>query len=101
MARWQGTTTQRGYGRTHRQERERRLTIYRPGDICAHGGEPLAYWPLSLARIMLDLPHNADRTAYLPGLACRRHNRGDGARRKNRGYRRSPSPKTVTPSRQW
>lgn len=84
MARWQGTTTARGYGHTHRAERERRLALYRPGDICAHGGEPLLWWPLSLARHYLDLPHTTDRGGYLPGLSCRRHNRADGARRGNR-----------------
>jgi hypothetical protein len=74
----------RGYGNQHRAERERRLLAYRPGDICAHGGETLQWWPVSLARRFLDLPHNADRTGYLPGLSCRRHNRGDGATRGNR-----------------
>jgi hypothetical protein len=100
MARWTGTTAERGYGNTHKLERERRLAVYRPGDICAHGGEPLAYWPLQLARKFLDLPHTADRSTYLPGLSCRRHNRADGAIRRNRGYRRG-TPKTVTPSRMW
>ena len=78
-----GTTTQRGYGSPHARERERRLAAYRPGDICAHGGEPLQWWPLAYARRFLDLPHNADRTGYLPGLSCRRHNRAEGATRGN------------------
>jgi hypothetical protein len=104
------TTAQRGYGTEHRKERERRLAIYRPGDICAHGGEPLAYWPLAYARQYLDLPHNADRTGYLPGLSCRRHNRIDGAVRGNvmRGKRRqrqaAPAAVAVTQwqaSRDW
>jgi hypothetical protein len=82
--RWTGTTTQRGYGHGHQSERERRLARYRPGDLCAHGGEPLQYWPLSVARRYLDLPHTSDRTGYLPGLSCRRHNRADGAVRGNR-----------------
>jgi hypothetical protein len=82
--RWTGTTAQRGYGHGHQSERERRLARYRPGDICAHGGEPLQYWPLSVARRYLDLPHTTDRTGYLPGLSCRRHNRADGAVRGNR-----------------
>lgn len=82
--RWQGTTTQRGYGAPHQRLREQRLALYRPGDICAHGGEPLRYWPLAVARRFLDLPHTADRTGYLPGLSCRRHNRADGATRGNR-----------------
>ena len=83
MARWQGTTTQRGYGAGHKRERERRLALYRPGDICAHGGESMWWWPVQVARQFLDLPHTADRAGYLPGLACRKHNRGDGARRRN------------------
>jgi hypothetical protein len=88
--RWarRGTTTQRGYGSPHQAERERRLAAYQPGDICAHGGEPLPYprlrWTpaglVGIARQFLDLPHNADRSGYLPGLACRAHNRSDGQR---------------------
>ena len=82
--RWRGTTAQRGYDHQHRAERERRLAQYRPGDLCAHGGEPLTWWPLAVARRYLDLPHTADRSGYLPGLSCRRHNRADGAIRGNR-----------------
>ena len=84
MARWKGTTSERGYGSGHQRLREQRLQRYRPGDICAHGGEPLAYWPLAYARRYLDLPHMADRSGYLPGLSCRRHNRAEGASRGNR-----------------
>jgi len=100
MQRWarRGTTTARGYGHTHRTERERRLKAYRPGDICAHGGEPLLWWPIQVARRYLDLPHNADRTGYLPGLACRRHNRGEGATRGNK-QRRTVS--TWATARRW
>jgi len=84
--RWarKGTTTQRGYHSRHQAERERRLLAYRPGDVCAHGGEPMLWWPLPVARQFLDLPHTDDRSGYLPGLACRAHNRADGARRGNR-----------------
>jgi hypothetical protein len=97
--RWTGTTTQRGYGADHRAERERRLKLYRPGDICAHGGEPLLWWPVQIARRYLDLPHNRDRSGYLPGLSCRRHNRSEGATRGNqaRGMRR----RMVRSSRAW
>jgi hypothetical protein len=38
------------------------------------------WWPLAVARRFIDLPHNADRSGYLPGLACRTHNRRDGQR---------------------
>ena len=98
MARWKGTTKQRGYGYTHQRERERRLAAYRPGDLCVHGGEPMWWWPLTVARRFLDLPHTADRTSYLPGLSCRRHNRADGARR---GNAKRGMLKAWRTSRQW
>lgn len=79
-----GTTAQRGYGSGHQAERERRLLLYRPGDLCAHCGRPMTYWPPGAARRFLDLPHTADRSGYLPGLAHRSCNRGDGARHGNR-----------------
>lgn len=82
------STSARGYGAEHKAERERRLAAYQPGDTCAHGGEPMWWWPLATARQFLDLPHTADRSGYLPGLACRRHNRADGARTANRRRRR-------------
>ena len=84
MARWKGKTAERGYHHKHQAERERRLNAYRPGDTCAHGGEPMWWWPLSLARRFLDLAHTTDRSGYLPGLSCRRHNRAEGAARGNR-----------------
>lgn len=106
--RWQGTTTQRGYGSQHQQERERRLAQYKPGDRCAHGGEPMWWWPLELARTHLHLPHTPDRTGYLPGLACARHNLADGARTTNRRRRhrrqqpwQPPLPLPWQPSRDW
>ena len=82
--RWHGKTADRGYGHTHQAERERRLRIYRPGDICVIGGEHMPWWPLSIARRFLDLAHDHVNGGYLPGLACRRHNRGEGAARGNR-----------------
>jgi hypothetical protein len=96
--RWQGSTAQRGYGHHHQAERKRRLAVYRPGDLCAHGGEPLMYWPLAVARRYLDLPHLADRSGYLPGLSCRKHNRADGA---IRGNRKRGSIKQWASARQW
>ena len=93
-----GTTAQRGYSSAHQAERERRLARYRPGDVCAHGGEPLMYWPLSAARRYLDLPHTADRSGYLPGLSCRYHNRKDGA---VRGNKQRHSISTLRTSRKW
>jgi len=95
--RWRGTTAQRGYGPAHQAERRRRLAAYRPGDICAHGGEALAYNPAIAARF-LDLPHTTDRRGYLPGLSCRRHNRGEGA---SRGNRSRPAAKRWARARRW
>jgi hypothetical protein len=77
-------TAARGYGSQHKAERERRLKLYRPGDVCAHGGEQMWWWPLAIARQFIDLPHTTDRTGYLPGLACRRCNRGEPNRRRRR-----------------
>ncbi len=82
-----GTTTQRGYGHTHQTERKRRLVLYRPGDICAMGGEPLSY-PRVTAWDWLDLAHDHANGGYLPGLSCRTHNRGEGATRGNRMWQR-------------
>jgi hypothetical protein len=100
MQRWgsRGTTAERGYHSKHQKLREQRLAVYRPGDICAHGGEQMWWWPLAVARRFLDLPHNADRSGYLPGLSCRRHNRGEGATRGNRMRGRVRAWRT---SRSW
>ncbi len=102
--RWTGTTTQRGYGHGHQSERERRLAAYRPGDPCAHCGEPMTWWPLAVARRYIDLPHTSDRGGYLPGLAHRYCNRRDGAVRGNRMRARSPArtvPLPLRTSRRW
>lgn len=106
--RWTGTTTQRGYHGKHKAERQRRLAAYRPGDICAHGGEHMPYPPpvrvtdrngsTRLVSPYLDLPHTDDRTGYLPGLSCRRHNRRDGA---VRGNRQRAQPAQWAAARRW
>ncbi len=91
MARWTGTTTERGYGSRHQRERRRQLARWRPGQPCARCGHPM--WnPASI-----DLGHTPDRTGYA-GLEHARCNRADGARRgnKRRGLRRM-----VTASRRW
>jgi len=93
MARWKGTTTQRGMGSGHQRLRQHRLARYRPGDICTHGGEQMFYplpvqvrdrYGTRLVSPWLDLPHTADRSGYLPGLSCSKHNRSEGATRGNR-----------------
>jgi hypothetical protein len=83
MPRWQGSAAERGYGAEHQRERARRLALYRPGDLCAMGGEPLPY-PKAIAAQWLDLQHDHANGGYLPGLSCRAHNRAEGASRGNR-----------------
>ena len=82
MARYTGTTAQRGYSYAHQRLRMQRLAVWRPGDPCAHCGQPMMYrWLLTASggRVSaLDLPHNDQRTGYLPGLAHRGCNRRDG-----------------------
>ena len=98
----QRTTAQRGYGRQHQLERLAYVAIYRPGQPCAIGGEPLWQPPR-----LLDLAHDHTNGGYL-GLACRHHNRTDGARRAGRltatrwtwGPGRSRIPR-VQPGRRW
>jgi hypothetical protein len=82
------------YGWDHRTIRRQRAAVYRPGDICAIGGEPLWQPPA-----LLDLAHDHVNGGYLPGLACRFHNRREGAIRGNliRGMTRRQS----RPPRRW
>ena len=100
--RWarKGTTTSRGYGHAHQAERERRLKLYRPGDPCAHCRRAITYWPLSVARRYVDLPHTADRTGYLAGLAHRSCNRRDGQRVATAARYGTP-PRAWQQARQW
>ena len=103
--RWarKGSTTARGYGREHQAERERRLAAYKQGDPCAHCGAPITWWPVSVARRYLDLPHTADRSGYLPGLAHRYCNRRDGQRVTTAilNARRGKVTRPWQASRQW
>jgi hypothetical protein len=91
------STSSRGYGAQHQAERERRLAAYQPGDQCNMGGEPLRWWPLAVARRYLDLAHDHANGGYLPGLACRRHNRG--APNRQRSMRRQAVRVRTTPPR--
>ena len=82
MPRQRAGSTARGYGPAHQKLRRQRLAQWRPGDPCAHCGQPMMYrWllmPDGRRTSLLDLPHNEDRTGYLPGLAHRNCNRRDG-----------------------
>lgn len=73
------------YGPAHRRARAWHVARYRIGDPCAIGGEPL-----TVPARYLDLAHDHANGGYL-GLACRPHNRGEGATRGNR--MRGPLPR--------
>jgi hypothetical protein len=75
------------YAGEHQALRKRRVAVYRIGDPCAIGGEPLV-----VAAVWLDLAHDHVNGGYLPGLACRYHNRSEGAIRGNR--QRGPLPRS-------
>lgn len=57
--RQRGTTTQRGYGWTHQQQRARDLSAYDPADPCPKCGQPLGGDPSQL-----DEGHTPDRQGY-------------------------------------
>jgi hypothetical protein len=82
------------YDGAHVAARAAYVARFRPGQPCAIGGEPLWRHTLRKWCDLLDLAHDHKRGGYL-GLACRRHNRGEGAARGNRmrGLRRRlPAP---------
>jgi hypothetical protein len=71
------TTTERGYGWTHQQERARWQRVVDEGRaICAKCGKAI------LPGQPWDLGHTDDRTAYT-GPECVKCNRSDGAARGN------------------
>jgi hypothetical protein len=67
--RQRGTTTQRGYGWAHQQQRASDLAAYDPDQPCPRCGQPLGDDPSRL-----DLGHTPDRSGYegLTHLACNR-----------------------------
>lgn len=73
------------YGSEHRRARSLAVARYRIGDRCVIGGEVLA-----VTAERLDLAHDHVNGGYL-GLACRFHNRSEGASRGNR--LRGPVPR--------
>jgi hypothetical protein len=73
------------YGPEHWRARKLAVAAYRVGDPCSIGGEPLTVAPR-----WLDLAHDHVNGGYL-GLACRFHNRSEGATRG--GRLRGPLPR--------
>ena len=84
MARYQGSTTARGYGSQHQALRARLLAAWRPGQPCARCGQPMNYrWTTDRTGrkvSAIDLGHNDQRTGYT-GLEHRVCNRRDGQRK--------------------
>jgi hypothetical protein len=74
------------YDGDHVRVRKLAVAAYRIGDSCAIGGEPLM-----VIADQLDLAHDHVNGGYL-GLACRFHNRSEGASRGNR--LRGPLPRS-------
>jgi hypothetical protein len=104
MARWTGTTTQRGLGYAHQADKRRLLKALRPGTPCPRCGQPM--WPHQ----KLDRGHTVDRAlggTDSPGRLEHQHcSRSAGARLGNqlRRARRSGlllRRQPPTPSRDW
>jgi hypothetical protein len=81
------------YSSAHQRLRHLAVAAYRVGDPCAIGGEPL-----TVPAWLLDLAHDHVNGGYL-GLACRRHNRAEGAARGNR--MRGPLPRAQRRAIAW
>lgn len=80
------STTDRGYGAEHQRVRKA-LLAEAIGQPCHHCGLPM------LPGQALDLDHTADRTAYR-GFAHASCNRSEGARRGNKGRKRTLDMRT-------
>lgn len=87
-------TTAAGYGNAHMKERRRRLHATTERDLCGY-----CHRPLGPERLPGDkqsrwaLPHNPERTGYLPGMWHKHCNDIDGARRGNQRQREKSSVK--------
>lgn len=81
MARFYGTTEQRGLGSAHRADRERLLALHKDGDLCWRCGQPM-YKSQNLERdhVIDRALGGADGPAVLAHMAC---NRAAGARLGN------------------
>lgn len=87
MARYYGSSAERGYGTAHQKLRRVLMKAWRPGDPCARCGRPM--WD----KKRIDLGHTDDRTGYR-GLEHAYCNRRAGAGNANRAGRQ---PKRIRP----
>ena len=106
MARWKGSTTQRGLGwRDHQQPGRQLLARWRPGDLCARCGQPMQHrWILrpdgtrTSAIDVDDFPGRMFGGPQVKRLSHRYCNRAAGARMGNARRGQSRAWRT---SRAW
>jgi hypothetical protein len=100
MARWHGTTTERGYGTAHQKERARWQPVVNAGQAWCHAAVCLKASRWIQPGTPWDLGHTADRSAYIGPchMAC---NRSEGAVRGNRARGRIRQWIPLRTSRQW
>lgn len=108
MPRYQGKTSERGYGSSHQALRSRLLAAWKPGQPCARCGQPMWHrWKLDASgrRVTaLHLGHTDDRRGYT-GLEHDTCNLRDGQAKTaavNRA-RGGPTPRQLAAIRyrQW
>jgi 5-methylcytosine-specific restriction endonuclease McrA len=101
MARWRGTTTQRGLGHTHQKARAAAVIALQDGQPCPRCGRPM--WRSQARYLDLDhiIPRSMGGTGGPAVLAHRWCNRAAGARITNQ-KRRTVTARQGTPqSRRW
>jgi len=77
LARWQGTTTQRGLGYAHQKTRKQAIAALRDGDPCARCGQPM-YRSQSRLLDLDDFPGRAYGGPQVKRLSHRSCNRRAG-----------------------
>ena len=94
----QKTTTERGLGWTHQQERKRQLATLRPGTPC-----PRCHLPMHRAQLLDldDFPGRVFGGPQTKRLAHRRCNRSAGATLGNRLRAARAQPQRAITSRRW
>ncbi len=94
FARVKASTTARGYGRQHQNERAHRLTYITPAHSCGWCKQPLGpefggYDRRGRRISRWALPHNVTRTGYLPGMWHEWCNKSEAGKRANAMQRSS------------
>ena len=100
MARWHGTTTERGYGAPHQKFKEQWRPIVDAGQAWCHATRCLQPTRWIQPGTPWHLGHTPDRATWT-GPEHQHCNTADGARRKNARTRPRTWPSTLHTSRQW